>query len=276
MTTGLMRAAAGAAVFFGVFGIKVHAAGVDLGKMLTDKGQALVTVKFVLKVSMPGMFGGGGDHESDTEITGVLIDPKGLVLCSNSQLGGFVSMMKSMMGPMGSQMTATPTDLKVLIGDDTEGKEADLVARDTELDLAWVRLKTPSDQALPFVDFAKSSKIAVGDDVFALRRLGKFFARTAIISECRIGGVTQKPRELMIPATALNAAMGAPVFASDGQPAGIIVMQVPEAEDGGENPMAMLGRMSGMQDMMSGFILPSAAIVKATQRALATASEESK
>lgn len=264
---------AGALILFLASANVAAAADIDLNKMLAEKGPSLVTVKFVLKISMGQMF--GGDQESDTEITGVLIDPKGLVLCSNTQLGGFVSMMKSMMGSMGGQMSATPTDLKVLIGDDAEGKDADLVARDTELDLAWIRLKSPSEVPLPYVDFSKASKLSVGDDMFAMRRLGKFFARTPIITECRIGGITQKPRELMIPSAALGSGMGAPVFTASGQPAGIIIMQVPESE-GSDNPMAMMGRMAGMQDMMSGFILPSAAIVKATERALATTASSDK
>lgn len=249
--------------------VTARAGEIDLKKMLDDKGHALVTVKFVLKVNMGQMF--GGDQESETEISGVLIDAKGLVLCSNTQLGGFIGMMKSMMGSMGNDMSATPTDLKVLIGDDAEGREAELVARDTELDLAWIRIKTPGEVPFPFVDLSKSTKIKTGDQVFALRRLGKYFARSAVVSECRIGGQTQKPRELYVPATALSASLGAPVFAVDGQPAGIIVMQMPEADDSAGNPMAMMGRMSGMQDMMSGFILPAPTIVKATERALATA-----
>lgn len=253
----------------------VHAVETDLNKMLNEKSPALVTVKFVLKVSMGQKF--GGDNESDTEITGVMIDPKGMVLCSNTQLGGFVSMMKSMMGSMGSQFSATPTDLKVLVGDDTEGREAELVARDTELDLAWIRMKSPADKPYDYVDFSKAAKVSVGDTIVSLRRLGKYFGRQAAIAESRIGGVIQKPRELLLPASALGTSLGSPVFVRDGQPLGMIIMQVPEAEGSAENPMAMMSRMSGMQDMMAGFILPAATIIKATERAMATSgSAESK
>lgn len=264
-----------ALTFLGATAITARAGEIDFKKMLDDKGQALVTVKFVLKVSMGEMF--GGDQESETEISGVMIDAKGLVICSNTQLGGFIGMMKSMMGSMGGEMSATPTDLKVLIGDDAEGREAELVARDSELDLAWIRIKSPGDKPYPFVDLSKGSKIATGDQVFALRRLGKYYSRSAVITECRIGGHTQKPRELFIPAASLSTSLGAPVFAADGQPAGLIVMQMPETDDSSANPMAMMSRMSGMQDMMGGFILPAATIVKATERAMATAgSGESK
>ncbi len=250
----------------------IAAEAIPYDKFLAERGPMLVTVKFVLKVSMGSMF--GGDEETDTEITGVMIDAKGLVLCSNTQLGGFIGMLKSMMGSMGGEMSATPTDLKVLVGDDTEGRDAELIARDTELDLAWVRIKEPGEKEYAYVDFAKSAKPAIGDTVISIRRLGKFFARSAVVAEGRIGGTTSKPRELLIPTGGLAGGLGAPVFDASGKPVGVMVMQAPEAEDSGGNPMAMLGRMSGMQDMMSGFLLPADIVVKATERALATVAPE--
>lgn len=239
-------------------------------KLLADKSSAVVSIKFVLKVSGGGMFG-GGDEETETEINGVLIDAKGLVLCSNTQLGGFIGMMKQFMGPMAAQISATPTDIKVLVGDDSEGKEAEIIARDTELDLAWVKLKTPGEVPFPFVDFSQAATGKVGQEVYALRRMGKYFARSTVAVDGRIAGSTSKPRDLLVPSGTLAMAYGMPVFHADGKPVGVVVMQVPESEGSDGNPMAMLGRMSGMQDMMNGFILPAAEVVKATKRALDTA-----
>lgn len=245
--------------------------GETFTKLLADKSPAVVTVKFVLKVNMGAMFGGGQEEETETEINGVFIDAKGLVLCSNTQLAGFVGMMKQFMGEMGSQISATPTDIKILAGDDAEGKEAEIIARDTELDLAWVRIKTPGEVPFPFIDFSQSSTAKIGQEVFALRRMGKFFARTTVAADGRIAGATSKPRDLLVPTGAVGMAHGLPVFHPDGKPIGVVIMQVPDSDDSGGNPMAMLGRMSGMQDMMNGFILPAAEVVKATKRALETA-----
>jgi S1-C subfamily serine protease len=240
----------------------------DYAKILKEKEPTLVTVKFVLKVKMGGMMGGMGDQESDTEITGVLIDAKGLVLCSNTQLGGFTAMMKRMMGRMGGDITATPTDLKVLIGDDVEGVEAELIARDTELDLAWVRIKEPAETPYPHVDFGAGAEVDIGDRVFAVREMGKYFGRTPVVTEGRIGGKASKPRELYIPSADFATAMGMPVYNANGQIVGIMVMQMPMEEDADMNPMAMMGMMSSMQDMMGGFILPAANVAKATSRAM--------
>src|SRR5437867_7710551 len=61
-------------------------------KLLAEKSPALVTVKFVLKIKF-----GGHDQERETEITGIMMDPKGLILCSSQQVGGISPAMKRMM-----------------------------------------------------------------------------------------------------------------------------------------------------------------------------------
>lgn len=240
-------------------------------RLLKEKSPAVVTVKFVLKVSMGGMMGGMGDQESENEISGVLIDPKGLVLCSNTQLGGFTAMVSRMMGRFGGEMSATPTDLKVLVGDDTEGKEAELVARDTELDLAWVRIKEPGDSPLAHISLSGGAKGEIGQRLFALKRMGKYFGRSTVVVSGAIGGTTSKPRELYVPADMLTGALGLPVFNAEGTIVGVVVMQQPDAEDSDANPMAMLGNMMNMQEMMAGLILPAAEVEKATKRAMETA-----
>jgi len=272
----MFRSLARRSTVFVLIGWAVLAAGAtsradesrEFAKILKDRGPALVTVKFVLKVKMGGMMGGMGDQESDTEITGIMIDPKGLVLCSNTQLGGFTGMMKRFMGARGGEITATPTDLKVLIGDDAEGVDAELIARDSELDLAWVKVKEPAETPYPFVDFADGARAEIGDRVLAIREMDKYFGRSPVVAEGRIGGKTSKPRELYIPTAALATAMGMPVFSAKGQVIGVMVMQMPMDEESDENPMAMMGMMSGMQDMMGGFILPASSVTKATSRAM--------
>jgi len=243
----------------------------EFARFLRDKEPPLVTVKFVLKVKMGGAMGGMGDQESDTEITGVMIDPKGVVLCSNTQLGGFAAMMKKFMGRMGGEITATPTDVKVLVGDDVDGVEAELIARDTELDLAWVRIKTPRTEPYAHVDLGEAVKASIGERVFAVHRMDKYFARSAVVAEGRIGGKTSKPRDLYVPAAALAPAMGLPVYTAEGQVIGVMVMQAPDEEDVDADSMAMFGRMSNMQEMMGGFILPAETVDKATRRAMESA-----
>lgn len=270
----IFRIGPGGLVFAGflVFtSVAAPAGPADIPGLARQKGPALVTLKFVLKVSGPMA---DGDEESDTEITGVMIDPKGVVLCSNTQLAGFVGMIKKMMGPMGSQINATPTDLKVLVGDDTEGKEAELVARDTELDIAWVRIKDPGDKPFDHIDLTRSAKPEVGQPIAIVRRMGKFFNRVAVVTESRIGGTTSKPRTLYIPSSTMGITLGLPVFSASGELLGVMVSQTPDSDESDFNPLAMLNMLSDMQDSMTGLILPATEVAKATTRALENAEKK--
>lgn len=241
----------------------------DFQTLIGQRSPALVTIKFVLKVKMGGMMASMGDSENEQEITGVMIRPDGLVLCSNTQLGGTAGMMRRVLGSLG-EVTTTPTDLKVLIGDDTEGVEAELVARDTELDLAWVRIKQPAAQEYAHVDFAAAAEPKLGDRLLSLRRMGKYFDRVPIVSEARVAAVTRKPRPLLVPSSTLGA-LGLPAFTADGKVVGVNVLQMPETSDSSSGPMGMLSSVASMEEMMTGLILPASEVVRATQRALESA-----
>jgi len=247
---------------------------ISFEQLVKEKTTALVTVKFILKLKMGGMFSSMGDQESETEVTGVMIDPQGLVLCSNTQVGGISSLIKRFMGSQ-ADIQAKPTDLKVLIGDDTEGLEADFLARDSELDLAWIQIKEPGDKKFDFLDLSKSAKPAIGDTLLMVRRMDKYFDRTIVVGESRLGGTTVKPRELYVPTHDVSSNWGLPVYNARGLFVGVVVMQTPDDDESMAGPMSMLNRMSGMQDMAS-LILPAKDVVKATKRAKAMAKTEKK
>src|SRR5262245_13658263 len=67
-----------------------------LAKLVADKSPALVTVKFVLKIKA-----GSHEQENETEITGIVMDPKGLILCSSQQIGGISPAMQRMASARG-------------------------------------------------------------------------------------------------------------------------------------------------------------------------------
>ncbi len=232
---------------------------VDHAAFVAARTSSLVTVKFVMKIKMGGM----GDREQEGEITAVMIDPKGVVLCSNTQLGGISTAMRRMMQ---TDISVVPSELKILIGDDTEGIDAELVARDSELDLAWVRIKDAGDKKFDAVDLADSTSAKVGQRLVTLRRMGKFFARTIVVGESIVGGVTKKPRDLYIPAGNLGSVLGLPVYTDEGKLLGITIIQMPDS--------AEMGQSSSFQDSAALVILPAADVVKATKRALASVESE--
>src|ERR1700754_3835669 len=101
------RALVGAAVVFGIT-TGAMAEDVDLQKVLDKVAPALVNVKYIVKF---------GDTEREVEISGVMIEPNGLVLCPGRGV---------------ARGRATATNLKILAGEDEDGVEAKILARDSE------------------------------------------------------------------------------------------------------------------------------------------------
>ncbi len=233
-----------------------HAADVDpaYGKLL-EKSAVMVTVKFVSKITMQGR----DDMERETETTGVMIDAKGLVLCTSMQMGGVPAQYRGM-------VTVTPTNIKVLVGDDTEGVAAKMIARDSDLDLAWVRIEKASEKPYTFVDFAAgaSAEVKVGANLLIVDRLSKFFDRAPVVGECRVGAILKKPRTLYYPSGVMNR-YGVPLFSGDLKAVGFAVLQSPSEED------QEADSQGGSRDQL--VILPAGEVVSATDRALKTAAE---
>ena len=62
--------------------------------------------------------GAAGPRDAGKVIGAVMAEAKGLVLCSNTQLGGIPPFVKRIMAARGGDFSATPTDIKILVGDD--------------------------------------------------------------------------------------------------------------------------------------------------------------
>jgi hypothetical protein len=225
-------------------------------KIIDGAGPALVTVKFVMK--SPNDQGAG---DSEEEINGIVIDPKGLVLCSYWSIGGAYARF----APGGA--APKPQDVRVLIGDDTEGKKARLISHDSELDLAWIKLDEEPATPLKSLSLDAGAEGKVGERIFLLSRMDKFFGRAQIINEGRVRGVATTPRRLYAPSNTLLAGpsdLGMAIFNEDAAPIGFIIVQIPDQES-----------MDAAQNMGGGpMILPIAEVAKATKRALEAAAAE--
>jgi len=229
--------------------IAAHDGEGELYKTIIEKvGPAMVTIKMVLKLE------GMGDEAQDAEVTGLMIDPKGLILVSNTMIGG---MMK--------QFTITPTNIKVLFEDDDDGAEgmtAKLIARDSELDLAWFQIDDAKAQDKTFkaVELASGAAPAMGDTIYTPRRMDKFFDRIMYISEGRVGGLTSKPRAMVVP-SGFQVEPGGPVFGADGKLVGFGAIILPGDDDMDVNSFREIYGRTGP------LILPTAEIKSATERA---------
>lgn len=221
----------------------------ELYKSIVEKvGPAMVTIKMVLKLE------GMGDEAQDAEVTGLMIDPKGLILVSNTMIGG---MMK--------QFTITPTNIRVLFEDDDAGADgisAKLIARDSELDLAWFQIddEKAKDRTYKSVELASGASPELGDPIYTPRRMDKFFDRIVFISEGRVGGLTSKPRVMVVP-SGFQVEPGGPVFGGDGKLVGMGAIILPGDDDMDVNSFREIYGRTGP------LILPTSEIRSATERA---------
>lgn len=215
--------------------------------LLLDRvAPAIVTVHFILKSEGGPM---GGDEEM--EAMGTMIEPDGLVLVSNTELGG----------------RGTPTDVKVLVGDDTEGVKARLVSRDSELDLAWIKIEKAPEKPYAAVSLADAATPGVGEPLYAVLRCGRFLEHAPMVIESRVAGVAHKPRHLYLGGKAFFpqfGAMGAPVFTAQGKLVGMVTLTVPEPDEMQNLTEGMLGMT---RNMTAGTVLPAEQLASATKRA---------
>ncbi len=218
-----------------------------LGKLLTQKAPAMVSIKFLLK---------SDDGEQEAEASGAIIDAGGLVITSNNAFGGLEARF-------GSGTAPTPTDIKILIGDDTQGVKAKFLARDTELGLAWIQIDEPASKPYAFIDMTQSAEPAVGDKIYVVSLMGRFFDRAPMVTDGFVTSIVTKPRRLIMPSFGIAAGgeHGLPLFDEEGKVVGVATLILPERDE-----------MEGMKrDAMKGFmgamVLPAKAVVTATARA---------
>jgi len=234
-------------------------------EVFKNNRHSVVTVQIVVKskFSMGGM--GGQANESRQDVTGTLIDASGLTVLSLAATDPG-QMMQNVMSSMSDEdskfkIETELSDVKILLEDGTE-VPAEVVLRDKDLDLAFVRPKTKLTTQISPLDLTKSGKVEILDQVIALNRLGNAAGRAYAASVERIAAVVERPRLFYVPETSFTTtALGAPAFTLDGKLVGLFVMRSLKGRSGGA------GGMMGMQpENITGIILPADAILKAARQ----------
>jgi len=230
--------------------------------------QAIVTVQIVVKskVSMEGM--GDRSTESKQEVTGTVLDTSGLTVLALSAIDPG-AMIQSMLEGQDTRikMETEISDVKILMEDSTE-VPAEIVLRDRDLDLAFIRPKNKSSQPMKAIDMSQAGKAEVLDQVVTLNRLGTAAGRSYSASVERISAVVQRPRLLYIPdSTMTTTTLGSPAFTLDGKPLGLFVIRSVKGS-GSNNPF------STQANNYASVILPAADVMKAASQAPPAAGEK--
>jgi S1-C subfamily serine protease len=226
----------------------------EKGREIFSKNQhAVVTVQVVLKASYSGSGRSSNPSETKSDITGTVIDPSGLVVvalsaCDPADLYRRISDEY--------KLETEVSDLKILLDDGTE-IPAEIVLRDKDLDLGYLRPKTKPPSPMAALDLSKSAPAEMLDQVIALNRLNRAAGRAYSASVERISAVIQKPRTFYIPDSSMSTTgLGSPVFLPDGRVLGLFVMRAVNS-NGSRNP----------RDSMTTIIIPAEDILKGAKQA---------
>ena len=223
----------------------------------------VLTVKYVLKIS--SSFGAqlGIPEEQKGDMSGSVIDPSGLLVVSNSELRGPASFLDMMDIPPGMEgklnIDVVPLDFKVVMPNGTE-VPAKLIAQDSDLDLAFLRLDSKEKIELKAIPLAKGVSPTIGEIVVALGRLSENLNREPLAYHAQVISLVNKPRKMFMVAGLGN--MGCPVFNLDGKALGIILMRPTSVK---RNPMMFMNASADPLELMP-MVLPAEEILDAVSK----------
>jgi S1-C subfamily serine protease len=227
----------------------------EKGRDIFKKNQhAVVTVQVVIKYSGGGRSSSPSENKQD--LTGTVIDPSGLTVLALSSVDP--AELYRRMSDEYNKVETQVNDVKILLDDGTE-MPAEIVLRDKDLDLAFIRPKTKPAAPMAAVDLSKSATVEMLEPIIALNRLNRAAGRAYAASVERIDAVIQKPRTFYIPESgASSASLGSPAFALNGNVIGLFVMRAVSAgESSGRN----------MRENMTVILIPAEDILKGAKQA---------
>ena len=228
----------------------------DKGRDIFQKNQhAVVTVQVVLKSTSSGNGRSSNPTESKQDLTGVVINPSGLTVLALSAVDP-TELYRRMFDEYKGE--AEVNDIKILLDDGAE-LPAEIVLRDKDLDLAYLRPKTKPASPLAALDLSKTATVDVLDPIIALNRLNRATGRAYSATVERVDAVMQKPHTFYIPGMgASSASLGSPAFALNGNIVGVFVMRaVKSGEASARNA----------RENMTVVLLPAADILKGAAQA---------
>jgi hypothetical protein len=171
------------------------------------------------------------EQESKTEALATVIDSSGLLVTALTQLDpSRMINSRSMRTSQGSSVkvdaTSTLKEVKVTMPDGTE-IPAEIVMKDTDLDLAFVRIKVGSKEAkgvvFRAVELTNSAPGDILDEVVTIGRMDEGLNRASHVARGQINTITTKPRRFL---RASGATAGCPTFLSNGKLLGITSVRV--------------------------------------------------
>lgn len=172
---------------------------------------AVVTVKFVMSVTASGK-----EERLEDRTQALLVSADGLLLVPDRAVSVDFRQFTGSGKAQGSSPVAKSSEFRVRLAGGDDWLPADLVTRDTQLGLAWLRLRSPPP-ALTFVDLDDGVRAEPGMTFFSLLRTSDEWGGVPVFREGFIIGETHTPKTLLL----VDGVPGI-AFAANGQPMGYV------------------------------------------------------
>lgn len=170
---------------------------------------AVVPVSFVMSVT-----GSGNEQRIEDRTQGLVVSADGLVLVPARAVSLDLGSLGG--GGQGGSAVAKSSEFRVRLPGRDDWLAADLVTRDGELGLAWLRLRDPPGP-LPFVDLADGAKAEPGMVFFSLLRTSDDWGGVPVFRPGLVLGETRTPTFRLL----VDGVPGM-AFSHEGKPMGFV------------------------------------------------------
>lgn len=164
----------------------VPAESAPYAKLIAQYHEAVVRLRFVVTVNANGQ-----EARQEGEASAILVSPDGLVLVAD----GVVNLRNAWLGAAAPGMELPDpkiSELRVRAAGYDEDFAAELVTRDADLGLAWIKLASPPGE-LVHVDFADAVEPTIGAIYYTLARTSADFGAEVIAGHGYVIGETDTP-----------------------------------------------------------------------------------
>ncbi|MCS7301560.1 MAG: S1C family serine protease [Fimbriimonadales bacterium] len=233
-------------------------------KQVLEKIQPnIVTVRVVIKVEFKSEEE-TESSESKFTLQGAVLNSEGLVLLSGVLLSS--ESFKQLFGieeDEGANLTILPQSFKVIFGSETKEYEAKLVATDSQLGIAFLKITNLDGRAITPISFA-NDELTVGKELLTVSRLPKGFDYAPYFSTGRIISEVNKPRKAYLMEGNISE-LGLPVYNLKGEAVGVLVV----LRHGLKDEETDFGFTTNFGDSQrAAFLLPSAALRPLIEQAM--------
>ena len=203
------------------------ASSADIQKMALNVAEqskaAIVTVRVVLNVKR-SIRGQTRDEERKTEALGTIINNSGLTVASLSAVDP-TTVIRRMIRRSRNSGNSIESEFKetTLILDDGTEVESDIVLRDRDLDMVFIKPRQVQFPFKPVKLHPENKKPQLLDPVFVVGRLGKLGNRAITLNLGRIQSLVKGPRPYYICDSVISVNVGCIVYDALGDPVGILL-----------------------------------------------------